>query len=95
MDIGISLILSILVASIVGVLKNTIENLVAGLWLRVNKEVLPNDRVRVKSRQFGEVEGVVKRIGLRNILIETDKRRVLLVQTTRVFDDDIIRIRER
>ncbi|MBW2675265.1 MAG: mechanosensitive ion channel [Deltaproteobacteria bacterium] len=93
MDFGWSVLIGIVVASFMAVVKDVIQNAVSGIWLRVSKELVPGDEVEVKSKEFGRVEGVVARIFLRNVEIRLGDGRVLLMQTSRVYDEDVIRKR--
>ena len=94
MDFGWSILIGVIVASFMAVVKDVIENVVCGIWLRVSKELIPGDEVEVKSKEFGAKRGTVAHIFLRNVEIRLEDGRTLLMQTNRVYEADVIRKRE-
>lgn len=93
MDLGWSLLIGLLVIASLGVLRNIIENITSGLWLRISKEIVVGDELTVKS-DFKEKTGEVEDMKLRNIVLRLGNGEELLVQTSKVFDDDVIRRRD-
>lgn len=93
MDQGTAILIMALIGALSFIIRNTMDNLIAGLWVRYARELVPGDQVTVKS-DFGDQEGVVKEVHLRNIIIELEDERELLVEAKKIFEDDVIRRRE-
>lgn len=86
-----------LMASIVGafsfLIRDVVENIILGMWIKRTGEVIPGDRVKIKS-DFGEMEGTVKDVHLRNIIVSLENGEELLKEAKDIFEEDVIRRRD-
>ena len=57
-------------------------------------EVVPGDRITVKT-DFEEKTGTVKEVHLRNVVVELESGEDLLIEATKVFEEDVIRERNK
>jgi len=92
-NLSLLLFFAILTASFMAVIKDIISNTISGLWLRLSKEIAIGDLIRIKT-EFGEKEGRVKHLYLRNVVLELDEGE-LLIESNKVFDSDVIRKRRK
>ena len=92
MNMGTAMLISAAVGAFSFVIKGVFENLVSGLWIKHAGEVVPGDRITVKT-DFEEKTGTVKEVHLRNVVVELESGEDLLIEATKVFEEDVIRER--
>jgi len=92
-EVSTAIVISAAVGAFSFVIKNVFENLMSGLWIRYAGEVIPGDRITVKT-DFKEKTGTVKEVHLRNVVVELESGEDLLIEATKVFEEDVIRERD-
>lgn len=95
MDIGVdtAILLSATMGAVSFIIKDIFNNLVSGLWIRYAGEVIPGDEITIKT-EFQTKTGTVKDVHIRNVVIELESGKDLLVEATKIFKEDVIRERD-
>jgi len=92
MDMGTAILISAAVGAFSFIVKDVVNNVLSGAWMRISGEVEPGDELLLKT-DFKEKKGTVNKLYLRNVVIELEDGSELLVECKKVLDNDLIRER--
>jgi len=93
MEMGMAILLSAAVGAVSFVIKDLFNNFVSGLWIKHAGEVIPGDRITIKT-DFKKKTGTVKDVHMRNLVVELESGKELLIESKKVFQEDVIRERD-
>jgi len=93
MEMGTAILISAFVGAFSFVVKDVVNNILSGAWMRISGEIEPGDKITVKS-DFKEQSGRVKELYLRNVVIRLPNGRDLLIEAKKVLNEDVIRRRD-
>lgn len=92
MEAGIAILLTGLMCSFSFLASNIFNNLISGLWLKCTDEIEEGERIRIKT-DFNVTDGVVRKIRIRNIEIQTDEG-ILLKESKDIFKEDVMKVED-
>jgi len=93
-EVGTAILISAAVGAFSFVIKDVFNNFVSGLWIKYAGEVIPGDKVTIKT-DFKKKTGTVKDVHMRNLVVELESGGELLVESKKVFQEDVIRERDK